>query len=275
MKAFSIIIPTCCRERMLRKCLYSLEKQVVKNFEVIIVNDSPETLTIPVNFSFELKVVESGQRRGPGYCRNAALDYVKTDYCAFIDDDCLPVSGWSDNIEKKVVNKGLTAAKGYVRFPGDRIVSMYLRNQIFGYNHTEEWSSTCNVVIKKSIFKNTLFDPYYTFAYEDVDFFERSSVMPVPVKGMAVLHYGKASVFSIIKSNFMYGRGAYLYYEKMKNPKRSSYGNFFLKQIINHIRWLRKLDNLFEFSLLLIIFIYMDIMRIFVYKAGSVYERFH
>lgn len=91
MKTISVIIPVYGVEDYLRKCLDSVVKQTLKDFEIIIVNDgSPDNSQLIID-EYEKKysnihayIKENG---GLSDARNYGLKYAKGEYISFIDSD--------------------------------------------------------------------------------------------------------------------------------------------------------------------------------------------
>jgi len=91
----SVIVPFYNVEKYIEQCLESLEKQTLRNIEVIIIDDgSPDnSLAIAEEFviknkNFSLYKKENG---GLGSARNYGMQYAKGQYILFLDsDDTLP-----------------------------------------------------------------------------------------------------------------------------------------------------------------------------------------
>ena len=90
---FSIITPTYKRSDSLTKAVNSVLAQTYPNWEMIIVNDSPEDTSYT---EFEKNITDkriryfkNGQNAGVNYSRNFALDNLSTDssFVIFLDDD--------------------------------------------------------------------------------------------------------------------------------------------------------------------------------------------
>ncbi|WP_084612608.1 glycosyltransferase [Pseudogulbenkiania sp. MAI-1] len=88
---FSVVIPTRNRLRHLAMALESLCRQSIQDFEVIVANDGGCAVEDVVNcYRSKLPRINSvslGVSRGPGGARNAALQLVRGQYVAYLDDD--------------------------------------------------------------------------------------------------------------------------------------------------------------------------------------------
>lgn len=90
---FSIITPTFKRAAQLARAVQSVQAQTYKDWEMIIVNDSPAD---PSYHSFASSIEDSrihyhlnDRNRGVNFTRNSALDKVSADskWVVFLDDD--------------------------------------------------------------------------------------------------------------------------------------------------------------------------------------------
>ncbi|MDD7544816.1 glycosyltransferase family 2 protein [Actinobacillus porcinus] len=85
---FSIIVPSYNRNAELTALLSSLEKQTVKNFEVIVVDDcSPNTIQIDRTFSFPVTLIRNEVNSGPAKSRNVGAEHAQNEWLLFLDDD--------------------------------------------------------------------------------------------------------------------------------------------------------------------------------------------
>lgn len=87
---FTIIVPTHNRPILLRRTLQSLIAQTYRDFQVIVVDDSPqyvppyeELSALSGRYTY---VIRSG-KPGPAGSRNLALRLVQSEYVIFLDDD--------------------------------------------------------------------------------------------------------------------------------------------------------------------------------------------
>lgn len=95
---FSVVIPTCQRPGELRACLTRLTPGVQTlspdAYEVIVTDDG-ETAAEPVlGAEFPWVRWTRGPRRGPAANRNHGASLARGAWLAFVDDDCLPATGW-------------------------------------------------------------------------------------------------------------------------------------------------------------------------------------
>ncbi len=88
----SVIIPTYNRPNLIKRAIKSILNQTYQNFEIIIIDDSPndETEKVIKNFHDErIKYIRNQKRKGPSAARNQGIKESSKDskYIAFLDDD--------------------------------------------------------------------------------------------------------------------------------------------------------------------------------------------
>lgn len=95
----SVIIPTLNEKKYLKKCLDSLKKQTMKNYEIIVV-DSYSTDGTPQLARKYGKVVFE-KRKGPGAARNTGAKRARGDILVFADADVRLERNFLKKIEKE------------------------------------------------------------------------------------------------------------------------------------------------------------------------------
>ncbi len=90
----TVVIPTHNRIELLINCLEHLEKQTLKDFEVVVVDDGSTDNTAELMQSYILRsplVVRflRQQNRGPASARNQAISVIDSPICLMIGDDIL------------------------------------------------------------------------------------------------------------------------------------------------------------------------------------------
>ena len=87
---FSLIIGTLNRTEQLKICLKQIDKQIYRDFEVIIVDQSNDNLTYEmvnnIKVGYKIKYFKS-EIRGLSRARNIALRKADGKYFCLIDDD--------------------------------------------------------------------------------------------------------------------------------------------------------------------------------------------
>jgi GT2 family glycosyltransferase len=163
----SVVIPTCNRNDMLAKCLFSLGpgKQVrgdiegsmpdpssnlpLFTYEVVVTDDGSKTNAQEmIRTSYPWVRWVAGPRKGPAANRNNGAYHAQAEWLVFVDDDCLPeptlLAAYSKVTTGEVapVLEGKTSAIG-VRTRVDMECPV---NETGGYL----WS--CNMAITKDLF---------------------------------------------------------------------------------------------------------------------------
>lgn len=92
MFKFSVIIPTCNREQLLKRAVQSVLNQRSVDLEIIVVDDSTETVVSANNLQqyfrqLDITYVKTEGAKGGAYSRNLGLSYARNDIVAFLDDD--------------------------------------------------------------------------------------------------------------------------------------------------------------------------------------------
>ena len=86
-----IILPNYNSDQFFSETIDSVLGQTFKNWQLIVVDDNSnlnnkELLKKYLNYP-QIKIIWLKKNKGPGFCRNIAMRYSKSDYIAFIDSD--------------------------------------------------------------------------------------------------------------------------------------------------------------------------------------------
>ncbi|WKZ25963.1 MAG: glycosyltransferase family 2 protein [bacterium] len=137
----SVIIPTYNEQDVIVKCLESLVRQTVKDFEVIVVDDgsTDETLTkiqsITSTLNYHLEIV-NGKHKGAGSARNLGATWARGDILVFVDSDMT-----FDKHFLKMLVKPILAGKTKGTFSKDEYVSNWDKPLARAYNLNEGWEN--------------------------------------------------------------------------------------------------------------------------------------
>jgi len=87
---FSLVLATVGRTAEIERFLKSLDAQTNRNFELIVVDQSPDDRLVPVLSRYKHKMPIVYLRSAPGVsrARNLGLQHVTGDILSFPDDDC-------------------------------------------------------------------------------------------------------------------------------------------------------------------------------------------
>jgi glycosyltransferase involved in cell wall biosynthesis len=100
MKLASVIIAAYHSDTVIEGCLEALRKQTIKDFDVIVVNSSPEDRTreIVTEHFPEAKFMENTTRLLPHAARNLGVQLAGGAYLIFTDADCRGAPDWIERL---------------------------------------------------------------------------------------------------------------------------------------------------------------------------------
>lgn len=134
----SIIIPSYNEENVVLDCLESLEKQSLKDFEVIVVDDGSTDKTIELLKQFKVKnyklKILFGNHQGAGAARNLGSKSANGDILVFVDSDMK-----FDRHFLKMLIKPIVAGKTNGTFSKDEYVSNWDKPLSRAYSINEGW----------------------------------------------------------------------------------------------------------------------------------------
>jgi GT2 family glycosyltransferase len=124
--AVSVVVPTCGRPELLRRCVAALEAQTLDPaaYEIIVVDDS-------------------ASRRGPAAARNIGWRRAQAPIIAFTDDDTVPDRDWLAN-GLAAFAPGVDAISGRIVMPVSAPPTDYERNEQ-GLERAEFVTANCFV----------------------------------------------------------------------------------------------------------------------------------
>lgn len=111
----SVVIPAYNEEKYIHACLTSLENQVEKPDEIILVDNNCTDNTVKIAKRFGVRIVGE-KRQGITYARNRGFNEAKYEIIARCDADAILVKDWVKKIKENFENKRLAALVGPVVF---------------------------------------------------------------------------------------------------------------------------------------------------------------
>lgn len=91
----TIAIPTLTASAVLQECLFAMERQTCRDFEVVIIDNSGKGLVREMAEAWRgVTVIENDWNRGFGAAVNQAFRRSKSAYCVTLNDDAIPDPGW-------------------------------------------------------------------------------------------------------------------------------------------------------------------------------------
>jgi glycosyltransferase involved in cell wall biosynthesis len=114
---FSVIVATIGEFPADSNVFHSFEKQIYKNFEVIIVHQGNSAVDYSwISFSGHIEVIKISEM-GLSNARNVGLEYAKGTYISFMDDDAFIPEDYYEKAHAILKKNGFPAICGYVVDP--------------------------------------------------------------------------------------------------------------------------------------------------------------
>jgi GT2 family glycosyltransferase len=263
MKPFSIVIPTCNRPESLKRLLSALSAvdYPADRFEVIVVDDGGR---------FPLQSITCGCRErlntvllrqpmtGPAGARNFGAANAHGRNLAFIDDDCLPASGWLQALERALDKSQPAVCGGRVMngvtgnpySAASQFLLDYLYEHYSPITTPGAFFTTNNLAVARSEFLEIGgFDPELRFG-EDRDFCYRWAMRGGRfrfVPDAIVWHLNDLRLSSFLHQHFLYGGGTASFRRraviKHLDPVGVNPPSWYLKLILSGVRTRRDLSG--------------------------------
>jgi glycosyltransferase involved in cell wall biosynthesis len=238
---FSVVIPTCNRPDLLKKCLDSLHPSVQKvqvDYEIIVSDDSHDDKTkLLIEKEYDWVKWVNGPRKGPAANRNNGSEYSKYDWLIFIDDDVMALPNLLEYYYHAIIeNIEFLAFEGAIEPDNWNLLKKELTECPVNIHGGCFW--TANVCIQKNLFnKIGRFDENYKIAaQEDQDIFIRIKTETTVcfIKHATVVHPVRkvALLTKLKKSKLTYEN--YSYFIK-KHEKLSPY-ELLKKNTLGHLK---------------------------------------
>lgn len=166
---FSVVIPTYNRPDRLQKALTALTKQRLRDFEVVVVDqsDPPVQIADDLHKQLRIKYVHSVER-GPALARNKGWRAASGSVVAFTDDDCIPEPDWLKNAARYFRERPIAGLEGLIR--SDHIGDPRYRT-VFNVGVEGVAFMTANMFYRREVLEHVGgFDERFRFAFrEDTD----------------------------------------------------------------------------------------------------------
>lgn len=205
-KMISIIIPCYNVEKYIEKCINSIENQIYKNIEIIVVDDcsTDNTMNILKKLKGEysnLQVYQNDKNKGAAYSRNFAIKKAKGEYIGFIDGDDYIGENYYDELLKKAEEEDADVVVTDIEIVYEEgiqnpILSKACIGKVNKFNIINNGlaASPCNKIFKKELIKKFPF--LEGKINEDV-----ASVLPAIINSKKVAYVDKIKYYYLQRKN--------------------------------------------------------------------------
>jgi len=108
----SIIIPVYNASLTLNECLGAIFDSSFKDFEVIVVSDNSSDNSVEIAKTYNCKILELKENRGPSFARNKGAEIAESDILLFLDSDIILKKNSLSLIIDKFSSKEINALQG-------------------------------------------------------------------------------------------------------------------------------------------------------------------
>lgn len=124
---FSFIVPAFNEEGYLTKCVNSIQKQTIKPFEIIVVDNNSTDNTAKIANNLGCRVVKE-KKQGLSHARNKGASVAKGDIFCFIDADSKLSPNWIRHANKNFQDKKVLVVDGLLLFSHNNPLKMAFYN---------------------------------------------------------------------------------------------------------------------------------------------------
>lgn len=154
MNMISVVLPTHNFLNSTKNVLDALSKQILKPFEVIIIDSSPsdEIQRLVNSYENDLNLIYSKvQKAYPGEARNIGINKSNGHYIAFLDSKTIPKPDWISNAMQKIHEENLDLEFGSTNYLANSKFQKIVQASIYGKKPVETTPGTIITVdaIKK------------------------------------------------------------------------------------------------------------------------------
>ena len=237
----SVIIPVFNGEKTLARCLESVTKQSIADYEVIVIDNDSTDKTAEIaqlfgrrflNFSYLLE-----KKRGRGAARQAVVLAAKGEVIAMTDADCLAPEDWLERLVAPIVRGDAEVVSGFEQDASGNYWSKQRQAEDWRFlqarregdyvNHLD----TKNFAIRASLLQKLPFDKELR-ACEDWDLFIRLKMTGKKIyflPDLLVAHFHDSSARAVSRTQFIQGKSAMAIVEKYR--RSSKYSQVFFDEL--------------------------------------------
>lgn len=207
----SVIIPMYNVKNYIGECISSIQKQTLKNIEIIVIDDvstdgSLQIVNKIARDDIRIHILSTNKNSGAGFARNLGIEAAKGEYCIFMDADdfyydneCLEFL-YKKAKEKKVISVG-----------GDKIDFDGMKNSFIKWSSIREKNELLDAKKMDSIFWYTTYIFERKFLIENNILFPETRIFEDPIFF--------ANVLDKIDSFYLTSRRVYVYRVLYKEKK--------------------------------------------------------
>lgn len=259
----SIIIPCYKNEDTIVKTLESIKQSMLNDFEVIIINDNPETdINLDYkDYPFPLQILKNNKNEGCAVSRNRGAHIAKGQILFFTDADVVLMPDTISQLIKDLKEDTPAAIGSYTKTTPSKDIFSSFKNIFHYYNHQSlnNYSKTfwtgCGAIYKKTFLELDGFNTSKEIApIEDIDLGYRLTNRNYKIKinkNAFSVHLKKYSLKKLILSD-LFDRAIPWTYIILKNKKIPNSSNTSAKYKISLIMTLvfciLNLTNILNFS---------------------------
>jgi glycosyltransferase involved in cell wall biosynthesis len=115
-RTISIVIPVYNEEDSLGACLLALQRQTVKPYEVIVVDNNSTDNTVAIACRYPFVKVLKEARQGVVYARNSGFNVARGNIIGRIDADTVLAKDWVASVQQVFADGTVTAASGKMQY---------------------------------------------------------------------------------------------------------------------------------------------------------------
>ncbi len=223
-QSVSVITVTRGRVESLEKLLFSLSKQIILPLEVIlVVNDqsSDQEQLLSAQFNNLRISINTEPRIGIPIARNTGTRHAHGDILAFIDDDCVALLNWVQQIElahaslsEKYIIQGKSVSLPRENFYA-KITSQHYKNWLASQLSASRDCSTFdtkNLSLKRSVFKykRNLFNEKLRYGSDDIELgfrLRQNGYRIIYDSSIVVQHYERTTYLTFIHQHLRFAMG--------------------------------------------------------------------
>ena len=213
--------------------LKSLQKQTLKDFEIVVANDGSTDTTADIARKYGARVMDM-EHQGLSAARNVGINNSRAEVVAIIDADCYATPTWLEEIHKEI-EKGEVVVTGETKIPkstflGDCISGLgYPGGGHLGFakmwpvdseGYTSHLAGGNCAFNKEAIQKLGAFNKKLTITADDVYLSMKILGNNLKIKfnpNMIMYHQPRKDLTSFIKWHYARGKGSYFFKQQIKD----------------------------------------------------------